>query len=132
MYTKEYEINVSDSKFIDTSVWLDYFFKSKHREVIDSAEIVLVSVLSIFEIRKKMYKDKIDAQKIEEVMSFLQKKSLIEPVTKEIAELAVQISLKYETPAVDALIYATAQKHKAHLFTCDNDFRRLPEVTILS
>ena len=123
---------MSGFKLVDTSVWLDYFFKYKHKETIDSAEIVLVSVLSIFEIRKKMYKDKIDAHKIEAVMSFLHKKSLIEPVTKEIAELAAQISLKYGTPAMDALIYATAQKHKAHLFTCDNDFRRLPEVNILS
>ncbi len=123
---------MSGFKLVDTSVWLDYFYKYKHKETIDSAEIVLVSVLSIFEIRKKMYKDKIEIQKIEAVMSFLDKKSLVESVTKEIAELAVQISIKQDISAVDALIYATAQKHKAHLITCDNDFRRLSEVTILS
>lgn len=123
---------MSVSKLVDTSVWLNYFFKSKHKEVIDSTEIVLVSVLSIFEIKKKMYKDKIDHQKIEAVISFLHKKSLVEPVTKEIAELAVQISIKHDIPAVDALIYATAQNRKAHLFTCDNDFRGLPEATVLS
>ena len=57
---------------------------------------------------------------------------LIVPVSAEISNKAVELSLQYKLGAMDALIYASAALHPAVLITCDNDFRKLPEVTILS
>jgi len=122
---------VTDSKVIDTSVWLDYFFEKKYTELIDSPEIIIISTLSLFEIKRKLYKNKVDPTKITTLMDFLHKKCLIFPVSIEIAERAVQLSIQYQLAAADAIIYATAQERKAQLITRDNDFRGLPEVTLL-
>ena len=123
---------MTGSKLIDTSIWLDYFYKYKYKEIIDVSEIMFISVLSLFEIRKKMYKDKLDSSKIEALMTFLEKKSLLQPVSKEITELAAKISFQHGIAAVDALIYATALHYNAELITRDNDFRGLPNARVLS
>ena len=123
---------MTGSKLIDTSIWLDYFYKYKYKEIIDVSEIMFISVLSLFEIRKKMYKDKLDSSKIEALMTFLEKKSLLQPVSKEITELAAQLSFQHGIAAVDALIYATALHYNAELITRDNDFRGLPNARVLS
>lgn len=120
------------SKLIDTSIWLDYFYQYKHTDVIEAAEIVWTSAVSVFEIKKKMLKDKVDTQKIEATMNFLFQESLIEPVFKETASLAAELSAQYGLAAVDALIYASAKIRKTHLITRDNDFRGLPDVTVLT
>jgi len=122
---------VTASRLIDTSIWLDYFYRSKFKEIIDTSEILFVSILSVFEIRRKLYKDKIDPDKAATIMEFLQKKSLIQPISREIAEAATKISFYHGIPATDSLIYATAQHHQAELITRDNDFRGLENATIL-
>ena len=125
-------IKMTDSKLIDTSVWLDYLFKDKYKEIIDLSETVLISSLTIFEIRRKMLKDKLDHAAIEAAMLFVDKKSLIEPVSTDIAELAAQLSDKHQLAAADSIIYATAQHRKVQLITRDNDFRGLPGVVVVS
>ncbi|MBI4152445.1 PIN domain-containing protein [Candidatus Woesearchaeota archaeon] len=119
------------SRLIDTSIWLDYFYRSKFKEIIDTSEILFVSILSVFEIRRKLYKDKIDPDKAAAIMEFLQKKSLIQPLSREIAEAAAKISVYHGIPATVSLIYATAQHHQAELITRDNDFHGLENATIL-
>ena len=122
---------MTDFKLIDTSIWLDYLFKSKYKEIIDLPEMVMTSVLTIFEIKKKMYKDKMDAALIKAAIAFIEKKSLVEPVSREIADLAAQLSFQHQLAATDALIYATARHRNVQLITRDNDFRGLQETLVL-
>ena len=49
---------MTDSKFIDSSVWLAYFFEGEHISLLESEEILFVSVLSLFEIKKKLLEKK--------------------------------------------------------------------------
>lgn len=93
--------------------------------------IALLSVLSLYEIEKKLRKEKIEDNKILRSMEFIKKKSLLMPVTKEIAEKAVSLALQHNLPAVDCLIYTTALLNNAFLITLDNDFKELPNVMIL-
>jgi len=122
---------VIDSRIIDTSIWLDYFFDDKYKELINAPEIVIISTLSIFEIKRKLYQKKVEPIEIETLMTFLYQKCLIHPVSIEIAEIAVQLSIQHQLATADAIIYATAQEGKAQLITRDNDFRGLPGVTVL-
>jgi predicted nucleic acid-binding protein len=50
------------------------------------------------------------------------------PVDQEIALAAADYSLEYGLHFSDALIYATARRHHADLFTSDSDLRKLPGV----
>ncbi|MBI2103155.1 PIN domain-containing protein [Candidatus Woesearchaeota archaeon] len=120
-----------ESKFIDSSVWLEYFFNNKHLEIFDSSEVLFVSVLSLFEIERKLRREKIESKKIITALEFIKRKCIIVPISTEIAEKAVSSSLEFNIPAVDSLIYSSAKKCKAQFFTCDNDFRGLENVTIL-
>lgn len=121
---------MTDSKLIDSSVWLAYLFNGQSADLIDSEEILLLSSLSLFEIKKKLKKSGMSLLKMSRSMEFIKKRSLVLPVTSEIAEQAIEVAVTRSLPAVDALIYTTSQVNQATLFTYDNDFRGLKDVVI--
>ena len=49
------------SKILDSSAWLSYLFAENDeiKEVIDSNEMLYTSVISLFEIRRKLLREKI-------------------------------------------------------------------------
>ena len=122
---------MKDSKLIDSSVWIAYLFNGLYSEVIDSNDILLLSTLSLFEIKKKLVKNKVDGGKIIKSIEFIKKRSLLVPVTIEIAEKAVDFSLGNKLPIIDALIYTTSVANESTLITIDNDFRGLNNVIVL-
>jgi len=122
---------VIDSKFIDSSVWIACVTKKSYSEIIDSEERLFLSVLSIFEIKKKLIKDNITRIEIEKNMKFIKEKSIIMIPTIEIAEKVIEISYEKDMPAIDSIIYSTALLNKIKLLTLDNDFRGLENVEIL-
>ena len=123
---------MTDSKFIDSSVWLEYLIHGKYKDLFETTEILHISVLSLFEIKRKLLRDKFNANEIITALEFVKKKMLLMPVSAEICNKAVELSLQYKLGVMDALIYASAILHPAVFITCDNDFRGLPDVTILS
>ncbi len=123
---------MTESKLIDTSVWISYLFNGVYSEIIDKEEILLLSSLSLFEIKKKLLKEKTEKHKIQKIIDFVKKKSLIMSVTPEICEKAADISIEHNLPMTDALIYATGILNHAIIITQDNDFRNLPSVLFLS
>ena len=125
------EGKATDSKLLDSSVWLAFLIERKHKDIIEVDEIFLLSSLSLFEIKKKLLKDKINHDSIIKTIEFIKSKNIILPVTKEIAENAADISIEKNIPSIDSIIYATAILNQAKLITLDNDFRNLPNVEIL-
>lgn len=121
----------TDSKLIDSSVWLAYLFNGTYSSIIESDEMLLLSVLSLFEIKKKLAKSKIDSNKISRSIEFIKKRSLIVPVNDEIAETAVEVALDNNLAIIDSLIYATSILNDSTLMTLDNDFRGLKSVIVL-
>ena len=121
----------TDSKLIDSSVWLGYLFNGSNSDVIDSNEILLLSVLSLFEIKKKLMKSKVENNKIVKSMEFVRKRSLIIPVSEEITEKALEFSLENDLSIIDSIIYATAVLNDSILTTLDNDFRGLENVNLM-
>ncbi|HLC57266.1 MAG TPA: PIN domain-containing protein [Candidatus Nanoarchaeia archaeon] len=124
---------MTDSKLLDSSAWLSYIYaeNSEIKKIVDSKEVLFTSVLSIFEVKKKLLKDKEPFPAIQKSLDFIKKKSLILPVTPGISESAAEISLEHSLSAMDSLIYASALKNNAGFFTLDNDFRGLKNVVVL-
>ncbi len=56
----------------------------------------------------------------------------VQPLTREIALLAADLSLQFKLGTADSLILAHANESGAVLVTLDNDFRGLPGVQVLS
>ena len=123
---------MTDSKFIDSSVWIDYLYNGKWREVIESEKIILTSSLSIFEIKKKIAVSKQKEDEIKKIIEFIKKRSLIIPIDDSIAEEAAELSIKNKLGAIDSLIYTSAIKNNSELITLDNDFRGLEKAKILN
>ena len=122
---------MADSKLLDSTTWVDYLIKKTHTEIIDSEEKLFLSVLSIFEIKKKLIKDKLPKEDIKKSIKFLKEKSIILPVTEKIAERAAEIANEKDMPMADSIIYVTSLFNNSKLLTLDNDFRGLENVEIL-
>jgi len=58
--------------------------------------------------------------------------SLIVPLNTEIALMAADLTLSHKLAFADAVIYASARKHKVELVTSDDHFEGLPGVTYFS
>jgi len=121
----------TDSKLIDSSVWLAYLFNGVYSDIIESDEMLLLSVMSLFEIHRKLAKIKIDSNKISRSMEFIKKRSLVIEVSTEISEKAVDFSSEFKLSTIDSIIYATSILSDATLVTLDNDFRGLKSVVVL-
>ena len=119
------------TKLLDSSFWIEYLHNKANSNIIESDEILLLSSLSLFEIKRKSIRNKVPIDKIMKAIEFIKKRSLIIPVTAEIAENAVDVSIKDNLATVDSIIYSTAILKNSTLFTLDNDFRGLKDVTIL-
>ena len=125
-------MKVTDSKLIDSSVWIAYLVNSSFSEIFESDEMLFLSVLSLFEIRKIFTKQKIAPEQITKSIEAIKKRSFLINVDVNISELAAEISSRNKLPAFDALIYASTLKNNAELVTLDNDFRNLERVRILN
>ena len=123
---------MTDSKLMDSSVWIAYLVDSSFSEVFESDEILFLSVLSLFEIKKILTKQKIAPEQITKSIDAIKKRSFLINVDVNISELAAEISSRNKLPAFDALIYASTLKNNAELVTLDNDFRNLERVRILN
>ena len=123
---------MTDSKLLDSSIWLEYLIHGKYKEIIETQETLYISSLSLFEIKRKLTRDKFNEIQIIKALEYVKKRTLIILVSAEISEKAVELSLQHTLGAMDALIYASAIIQQAILLTCDNDFRALKEVTILN
>src|SRR3989344_6303544 len=98
---------------MDSSVWIAYLVDSSFSEVFESDEILFLSVLSLFEIRKIFTKQKIALEQITKSIEAIKKRSFLINVDANISELAAEISGRNKLPVLDALIYASALKNNA-------------------
>lgn len=122
-----------DSNFIDSSVWLEYFHNSNFREILEESNIHLfTSILSLFEIKKKLLKEKCSEEKINIILRFIKTHSLIINLNNKIVEKSAEISIEKNLPSFDSLIYISSLLNESTLLTLDNDFRGLNNVKFLS
>ena len=122
-------MNTTACKLLDSSAWIEYFEGNPIlTKIVDGQTIILVSSISLLEIKRKLLKEKIADEKIVRILEFMQRRAQVVEVSSEIAIQAAVFSHSNALHAIDAIIYASAQHHKAILLTGDNDFRNLQGV----
>jgi predicted nucleic acid-binding protein len=116
----------------DTSAWIEYFSGSKlGRQVkpyVDSTGTIFTPAIGLMEIKTKYQRER---KKWKSRIDFITERSLVIDIDTEIALLAADIKLKYKLHSIDALIYASALKHKSTLVTKEHHFQDLKDVIIL-
>ncbi len=127
----------SDSNFVivDSSGWVEYLGAGPEADAfaryLESPEHMLLPSIVVFEIHKKVTRE--HGKNLAEIFlsqAFGFGNRLI-PLDLELSILASRINLDYRLPMADAIIYATAQHHKAQLVTSDAHFANLPGVVML-
>jgi len=115
---------------VDTSAWIEYFFEGPNASYfavpIEATDTLVVSVISLYEVFKKVNMVSSEAMALQAVAQM--KQGRVEELTESISFSAALISIKHKLAMADSLILATAQQCKAILWTQDKDFRGLLDI----
>ena len=117
---------MSAANVVDSSGWLEYFTDSDRAPLfaaaIEDAENLFVPVISIYEVFKKVLRERGEDDALQ-VASMMQGGQLIDLDCALALEAA-----RHLLPLADSIIYATAMRHAATLWTQDEHFKDLPNV----
>ena len=117
---------MSAANVVDSSGWLEYFTGSDRASLfapaIEDTGNLIVPVISIYEVFKKVLRECGEDVALQ-VASAMQSGLVID------LECALALeAARYPLPLADSLIYATAKRHEATLWTQDEHFKNLPNV----
>lgn len=122
----------NDSKLLDSSIWLGYFLNEEFIDIVESNCSLYLSVLSLFEIQRKIHKSSLKKEEIEKGIQFMKEKSILLEVTEEIVNYALKIAIERNMPSMDSIIYSTGAVNSIKVYTKDNDFRGLSNAVVLN
>jgi toxin FitB len=111
---------------LDSSCWIEYFGNSERAtlfaKIIEKPEELIVPMIVLYEVYKKVCR-LVSDEAGHAVVSLMYQCQLIE------ADVSITLSAANNgLPLADSLIYATAQRHHATLWTQDAHFEGLPGV----
>jgi predicted nucleic acid-binding protein len=121
---------------VDSSGWIEYLGEGPNADrfalyLQSQTSQLLLPSLVVYEVHKKIYKEKgLSAanQFVSQAFSFAER---LIPLTLELSISASVISADAHLAMADAVIYATAEHHRAQLITSDAHFANLPGVTMI-
>lgn len=121
-------------EFIDSSIWLAHLLEANPNtsNILKSPQGLFTSILTLFEVERKLLSINLDKAKILSSISFIERNSTIVNINKEIVHNASNLAVNHNLGAFDALIYSSSISLNAVLITADNDFRGLENVEIIN
>ncbi len=118
---------------VDSSGWLEFFtggpLADKYLSYLEKTEELIVSALVIYEVYKKIKKERTEEEAILAAAHI--GKAKVVALDETLAVSSADISLKHNLSMADAIIYATALQENAKLITSDRHFTGLKDVILL-
>lgn len=115
---------------VDSSGWLSYFSDDKNAgtfaKPIEALEELLIPSITITEVFKSILRQRDDESAIEAIAHMEQGRVVV--MDSRLAVDAACFGIEYKLPLADSIIYATAHKYDAVLWTQDADFKGLEGV----
>ena len=115
---------------VDSSAWLSYFAGDKNASAfagaIENIELLLVPSITITEVFKNVLRQR-DEEAALAVIAHMEQGEVVS-LDSKLAIDAASYGLLHKLPLADSIIFATAQKYNATLWTQDVDFKGLPGV----
>lgn len=109
---------------VDSSGWLEYFADGANADffapAIENLAILLVPVISIYEVFKRVLQQRDEGAALQAVALMAQGKVI--DLDMRIALEAARLSEQHKLPMADSLILATTRLYNATLWTQDRDF----------
>ena len=120
-------------RVVDTSAWIEWLVGSapgrKLGKLIPDKSHCIVPTIVQLELSKWLMRE-VGEDEGDQVIAYTQK-CIVVPLDTTIALLAAEMHREHKLATADAIVYATAQHHRAELLTCDAHFERLPEVAFV-
>ena len=114
---------------VDSSAWLEYFADGPNAgefaKPIEATRSLLVPTLSLFEVFKRIAQQRGEDEGLRAVAVMEQGK--VVDLDRATALAAARISIDRGIAMADSIMFATAQRHGAILWTQDADFEGLPQ-----
>ena len=111
---------------VDSSAWLEYLTggvqAARFADAIEDSKRLIVPAIVLYEVFKKVLRER-GEQAALQIAGAMHAGEVV-PVD---AGLALDAA-RYPMPLADSLIYATAQRHGATVWTQDDNFKNLPGV----
>lgn len=119
---------------IDSSGWLEYFadgpnasfFSRPLQKTVD----LIVPTITIYEVFKVVLRQRNESDALQSI-ALMQQGSIVD-LTSSISILAAKVSIDHHLPMADSIIFATAQVHKATIWTQDSDFKGIDGVRYIA
>jgi toxin FitB len=112
---------------VDSSAWLSYFAGDSNAEYfaepIESTADLLVPSITLAEVFKIILRQRDEDVALTAIAQMEQGQVIA--LDSRLAIDAAYYGLKHKLPLADSIIYATAMKHDAIIWTQDNDFESL-------
>ena len=119
---------------VDSSAWLCWIADDENaqhfaRPILD-VDSLLIPTITLTEVFKSMLRQTNETQAMRALT--LMKQGKLVPLDDELAVDAAVYGTQLSLPLADSIVYATARRHGAMLWTQDGDFRDLPGVTFFA
>lgn len=115
---------------VDSSGWLSYFASDKNSrsfaDPIGKLEELLVPSITLTEVFKNILRQGREEAALRAIAHMEQGK--VVPLNEELAVDAAYFGVEYKLPLADSIIYATAHRYEAVVWTQDADFKDLANV----
>lgn len=115
---------------VDSSAWLSYFAGDKNSDQfakpIEEIDKLLVPGITLTEVFKSIVRQRNEEAAFEAIAHMEQGRVIA--LDSELAVNAASYAIELKLPLADSIIYATAQKYEATVWTQDSDFRGLSGV----
>ena len=115
---------------VDSSAWLSYFAGDKNASAfavaIEKLELLLVPSITITEVFKNVLRQR-DEEVALAAIAHMEQGEVVS-LDSKLAIDAASYGLLHRLPLADSIIFATAQKYNATIWTQDVDFKGLPGV----
>jgi predicted nucleic acid-binding protein len=115
---------------VDSSAWLSYFAGDKNSgqfaRAIESIDKLLVPSITLTEVFKSILRQRNEEAAFEAIAHMEQ--GTVIPLNSELAVNAASFGVEFKLPLADSIIYATARKYEATVWTQDADFDGLSSV----
>jgi predicted nucleic acid-binding protein len=113
---------------VDSSAWLEYFADGPNASIfakpIEATRSLLVPSLALYEVFKRVSQQRDEDEALRAIAVMEQGKVL--DLDRATALEAARVSIQYAIAMADSIMLATAQRHRATLWTQDSDFDGLP------
>tara|TARA_R110002110_G_scaffold39875_2_gene128202 strand:- start:113 stop:493 length:381 start_codon:yes stop_codon:yes gene_type:complete len=119
---------------VDSSAWLSYFASDGNSAVfaepIEKLAELLVPSITITEVFKNVLLQRGEEAAL--IVTAHMEQGKVVPLNSELAKNAAKFGVLHKLPLADSIIFATAQKFSAVVWTQDSDFEGLANVKYIS